>query len=231
MIFSTVKRLAGDILSVGTNKIWIDPASVNEIRGAQTRSDIRQFIDKGMIKKVAATGRGSAPKKERRSAGHRRGTVIPEKDFWMEKVRSQRKLLVMLLSSGALKKDQKWQIYRKIKSGLFRNKRAMVAYLQDAGLIAKDFVMPKAEFKRAEKQKPAPKKTEDKKGKEQKQEKKHEGPKAKPHDNKAQDKQPETKKVEATNIAPPKQSAEQPKNQAPHHNPQEARHHDKKGEI
>ncbi|MBI5228348.1 hypothetical protein HY988_07175 [Candidatus Micrarchaeota archaeon] len=229
MIFSTVKRLAGDILNVGRNKIWVDPQSVNEIRGAQTRADIKQFIEKGMIKKINAPGRASAPKKERRGEGHRRGTTIPQKDSWMQKVRAQRKLLQMLLSSGALKKDQKWALYRKIKSGLFRNKRAIVAYLQDAGLLGKDFVMPKAEFKKISKPKPAPKKAQDKSANKQSKSEKPKTEKPKSQDKGAQ---PESKiEQPKRNPEQTKHSAEAPKNQAPHHNPQEGRHSEKAGEM
>ncbi|MBI5223112.1 50S ribosomal protein L19e [Candidatus Micrarchaeota archaeon] len=139
MTLATVRRLAADLLCVGENKIKISPDGMKEAEGALTRSDVRSLIEKGIVKKLPNQGRASARKRDKRSAGRTRGARVGSKTLWMEKVRAQRKLLFELLDSGVLKKTEKWSIYRKVKSGLFRNKKAMVLYLKDNGLVPKDF--------------------------------------------------------------------------------------------
>lgn len=156
MAISTVRRLAADIFNVGENRVKISPEGVQEAEGALTRVDVKALIEKGIITKVRKKGRASTSKGRRRSPGHRKGAVLSQKDVWMEKVRAQRKFLAMLLSSGALKKQHKWSVYRKVKSGLFRNKRAMLLYLKDNALVAKDYEPPKPGFRNAGK-KPAAK--------------------------------------------------------------------------
>jgi len=161
MTIATVRRLAADLMNVGRNKIRIDPDGLKEAEGALTRSDVKGLIDKGIIKKQKPQGRASTARKKRRGHGRRKGTPLDSKAVWMEKVRAQRRFLVMLLESGAMKKDAKRGIYRKVKSGIFRNKRAMLIYLKENKLVAADYEPPKAEWKAPEKTAPkAPKKEE-----------------------------------------------------------------------
>ena len=72
----------------------------------------------------------------------------------MEKVRAQRRFLFMLVSSGVLKEGSKRMVYQKVKSGIFRNKRAMLVYLQENKLVPADYEVVKAEYvKKEQKQK------------------------------------------------------------------------------
>ncbi|MDD5339880.1 MAG: 50S ribosomal protein L19e [Candidatus ainarchaeum sp.] len=146
MAIATIRRLAADILHVGENKIRISPDSLKEAEGALTRVDVKGLIDKGIITKLKPQGRASTRKKERRSVGKRRGIMMEPKDAWMMKVRAQRRLLRTLTADGALKKGTKRSVYGKVKSGIFRNKRAMLIYLKDNGLVAKDYEPAKAAF-------------------------------------------------------------------------------------
>lgn len=146
MAIATIRRLAADILHVGENKIRIAPDNVKEAEGALTRADVRGLIDKGLIIRLKPQGRASTRKKERRSVGKRRGIMIPEKEAWMMKVRAQRRLLRTLTADGALKKGTRRSVYGKVKSGIFRNKRAMLIYLKDNGLVAKDYEPTKPTF-------------------------------------------------------------------------------------
>lgn len=157
MAIATVRRLAADILGVGESRIRFSPENIKEIEGALTRADVKGLIGKGFVTKKKAQGRASTTKRERRSAGHRRGIVVPAKEAWMMKVRAQRRFLRMLVSEGAVKKDAKRQLYGKIKSGIFRNKRAMLLYLKDNGLVAKDYEPKKPAFEKKAAP-PAPKK-------------------------------------------------------------------------
>ncbi len=150
MAIATIRRLAADILHVGENKIRISPDSLKEAEGALTRVDVKGLIDKGVITKLKPQGRASTRKKERRSTGKRRGIMLEPKEAWMMKVRAQRRLLRTLTADGALKKGTKRSVYGKVKSGIFRNKRAMLIYLKDNGLVARDYEPAKPAFVKKE---------------------------------------------------------------------------------
>lgn len=149
MAISTVRRLAADIFNVGENKVRISPDGVQEAEGALTRADVKALIEKGIITRLKPNGRASTRKARRRSIGHRKGTALPAKEVWMQKVRAQRRFLAMLMEGRVLKRQDKWSVYGKVKSGLFRNKRAMLLYLKDNGLVPKDYEVPKQEYKKA----------------------------------------------------------------------------------
>ncbi|MFH1785050.1 MAG: 50S ribosomal protein L19e [Candidatus Micrarchaeota archaeon] len=144
MTIATVRRLAADIFNVGENKVKISPDGMKEAEGALTRSDVKNLIEKGIISKKKNLGRASTRKRFRRGHGHKKGSsTIHSKEVWMMKVRSQRKLLNMLISSGALNKKAKRVLYGKVKSGIFRNKKAFLLYLKDNEFIAKDYELEK----------------------------------------------------------------------------------------
>jgi len=153
MAISTVRRLAADILGCGERKIRVSSDGLKEAEGAMTRSDVRSLIEKGFIIRLPNKGRASTKRTVRRGPGHRRGPLFDVKDLWMRKVRSQRAFLKMLVGSEVLKKDSKRSIYGKIKSGIFKNKRALLLYLKENSLVAQSYEPPKKERK-AE---PAPK--------------------------------------------------------------------------
>ena len=150
MTIATVRRLAADIFDVGQNKVRISPDGIKEAEGALTRADVKTLIDKGIVTKAKPQGRASTRKTGRRGRGRRRGTPVDPKEVWMDKVRSQRRMLNMLVSSGAVKKDAKRALYFKVKSGIFRNKRAMLLYLKDNKLVAADYEPPKPVFRKPE---------------------------------------------------------------------------------
>ena len=164
MTVSTVRRLAADILNVGERRVWIDPTQVEEVKKMATRADVKGLIDKGTVKKLPVAGRKKATKKKRKNKGSKKGNIAnTEKKEWMVKVRSQRRLLRAILKDGALQTDEKRKVYSRIKSGLFRNKKAMLIYLKENKMIAADYeeVRPKP-VKKAKTPK-APKKKESKK--------------------------------------------------------------------
>ncbi len=148
MTIATVRRLAADIMNVGENKVRIRPDDLKEAEGALTRADVKSLIEKGIVSKAKKPGRDSTGRRGRRGHGRRRGTPVDPKEVWMGKVRSQRKMLRMLVSGGAVKKDQKRSLYYKIKSGIFRNKRAMLLYLKDNKLVAPDYELPKKQYQK-----------------------------------------------------------------------------------
>jgi large subunit ribosomal protein L19e len=150
MTIATVRRLAADIFNVGRNKVRISPDGLKEAEGALTRSDVRSLIEKGIITRAKKQGRASTGRTGRTGHGRRKGTPVDAKVIWMQKIRAQRRFLNLLLDSGALKKEARRSLYGKIKSGIFRNKKAMLLYLKDAELLPRDYEMPKQEFRKPE---------------------------------------------------------------------------------
>ncbi len=149
MTIATVRRLAADILGVGERRVWIDPTNLEEAKRMTTRTDVRDLIKKGSVKKLPVAGRKKVKKAKRRQAGSKKGNVANvRKDAWMAKVRSQRKLLVTMLTDEALPPAEKRGVYNKIKSGLFRSKRAMLTYLKESKLVASDYEPKKPERKK-----------------------------------------------------------------------------------
>jgi len=150
MTMGTIRRLAADIFGIGENRVRIKPDGAKEAEKAMTRADIRDLIQKGIITKVPVKGRRTKERRKRKTPGSRRGTSKTRsggKEAWMDKVRSQRRFLFQLLEEGALEKARKRMIYMRIKSGLFRSKRAMLAYLKEAGMVKQDFEPKKQEWK------------------------------------------------------------------------------------
>ena len=138
MAVNTVKRLASDIMGVGMNRVKFKEGkdSLTRIKEALTRMDVQGLIKDGVVYKVPKKGRRKVQKRKKRGKGSRKGkSIIPDKEKWMTRVRAQRKYLRELLDSGALDKENRRTVYRRIKSGLFRSKKAMFTYLKDAGLI------------------------------------------------------------------------------------------------
>jgi large subunit ribosomal protein L19e len=147
MAMDTIRRLAADILGIGQNKVRISQEGVKEAEKAMTRSDVRELIKKGVITKIRPLGRRKKERRSRRGEGSRRGTAKTrqgDKEVWMTKVRSQRAFLRQLLADGALPKENKRVIYMRIKSGLFRSKRAFLAYLKENGITKQDYEPKKA---------------------------------------------------------------------------------------
>ncbi len=143
MAVGTVRRLAAEILGVGESRVVIKPEGLSEVAGAMTREDVRQLIEKGLISKKPKKGRRKKERKKKRGPGSKKGKRFDEKEEWMKKVRSQRKLLRILVEKNILAKEKKREIYLKIKSGMFRSKRALIQYLKDNELIAQDFDLEK----------------------------------------------------------------------------------------
>jgi large subunit ribosomal protein L19e len=142
MTIKTVRRLAADIMNVGLSRVKIHPEKVKEADKAVTRADVKNLISGKVITKAEVKGRKKNVKKKRKGHGSRKGgwkARVGDKEVWMAKVRSQRKLLTALLDEGVLEPKEKRKLYVRIKGGLFKSKRAFIAYLKDAGLISSDY--------------------------------------------------------------------------------------------
>jgi len=151
MTIGTVKRLAADMMGIGVNRVRILPDRFKEADKALTRADVRNLIKSGVVKKVPVKGRRKKERSSERGHGSRKGTAKTRrgsKDVWMAKVRSQRSLLRQVLAEGALDPTNKRKIYNRVKSGLFRSKRAFITYLKEAGMLKADYEPAKRHFEK-----------------------------------------------------------------------------------
>ncbi|HYA58649.1 MAG TPA: 50S ribosomal protein L19e [Thermoplasmata archaeon] len=142
---SNQRRLAASLLKCGEGRVWIDPASQEELADAVTRSDVRSAIKAGVIRKlrVRGTSRGRARRHDREVAkgrhsgpGSRRGTPsarVPRKERWMRRIRAQRKLLRELKESKKITSGVYREFYRRAKGGMFRSRAHLVVNLRLAG--------------------------------------------------------------------------------------------------
>ena len=139
------RRLAAALLKCGEGRVWIDPASQEELADAVTRADIRSAIKAGVIRRapVGGTSRARARRhalevaKGRHSGpGSHRGTPsarIPRKERWMRRIRAQRKLLRELKAARKIPPTVYREFYRRAKGGMFRSRAHLIVNLRLAG--------------------------------------------------------------------------------------------------
>jgi len=139
------RRLAASLLKCGEGRVWIDPASQEELADAVTRSDVRSAIKAGVIRRAPI--RGVSRVRAKRHAievdkgrhsgpGSRRGTPssrVPRKERWMRRIRAQRKLLQELRTSRKIPPSVYREFYRRAKGGMFRSRAHLIVNLRLAG--------------------------------------------------------------------------------------------------
>ncbi|HZY91393.1 MAG TPA: 50S ribosomal protein L19e [Thermoplasmata archaeon] len=144
------RRMAALLLKCGEGRVWIDPASQEELADAVTRADIRSAIKARVIQRLpirgtsrvrarrhheeVARGRHSGP-------GSRRGTPlsrIPKKERWMRRIRAQRSLLKELRESKRITSAVYREFYRRAKGGMFRSRAHLLINLRLAGSLAEE---------------------------------------------------------------------------------------------
>ncbi len=144
---SNQRRMASLILKCGEGRVWIDPASQEEIADAVTRSDIRSAIRAGVIraKRIVGTSRARArrhalelSKGRHRGSGSRRGTPrarVPKKERWMARIRAQRELLAELRDQKKISRSEYRSFYRHAKGGMYRSRAHLLLNLRLAGAL------------------------------------------------------------------------------------------------
>ncbi len=140
---ATVKRIASRVLGVGENKVYLDSAQSEKIKGAMTKEDVTTLIGEGAVKKklAAGTSRGRArvlsekKKKGRKSGrGKRKGKInarTDKKTKWIRAVRAQRKVLKKLKDEGTELKIPYGTAYKRIKGGLYKGKKYVEALAKE----------------------------------------------------------------------------------------------------
>lgn len=143
------RRLAAQLMNCGENRVRFDPNSLEEIKEAITKADIRGLIGKGIIskKRLLSTSRFWARKRKRQKGlgkqkghGSRKGkkTARTEpKRTWINKVRLQRYYLKRLRDSKTLLPGHYHELYMKSKGGFFRSLRHLKLYIGERGFIKK----------------------------------------------------------------------------------------------
>jgi len=145
---SNQRRLAAAILKCGEGRVWVDPASQEELTDAVTRADIRSAIKAGVIRRkpVQGTSRVRARlhaaevrKGRHQGAGSRRGTPlarVTRKERWIRRIRAQRDLLATLRAEQRITPSVYREFYRRAKGGMFRSRAHLLINLRLAGHVA-----------------------------------------------------------------------------------------------
>jgi large subunit ribosomal protein L19e len=127
------RRLAAQILKVGQNRVWIDPARIDEVDGAITREEVRKLIHEKVIVSLPEKGVSRSRAKIIRSKkrlGRRSGpgsitgagyAKITQKQAWMIRIRSLRRKLRELKASRVITESTYTQYYRMAGSGRFQS--------------------------------------------------------------------------------------------------------------
>lgn len=144
MKVNKIKELAAGMFGVGLDKVWLNPDSLEDIKKALTKDDIRGLIADGLIKKVQKNqqsrgrarilllkkrkGRKKGPGKRKGSSNSRSNT----KENWMKNVRAQRKILKKFKTENPelFEKVNYQDVYRKINGNYFKGKKYVEAFVK-----------------------------------------------------------------------------------------------------
>ncbi|MEF8873233.1 MAG: 50S ribosomal protein L19e [Candidatus Thermoplasmatota archaeon] len=145
------KRLAADLLDCGKDRVWIDDTMLDEVIEAITREEVRELINRGVIKKLPKDGNSRGRinyKKEQKSKGRRRGygkrkgtkgARESSKDNWKKRIRSMRKELKKLRDDGHIDRSTYREFYNRSKGGTFEDKSDMILHLKMEDHIDEDY--------------------------------------------------------------------------------------------
>ncbi len=141
------KKLAALVMKGSKKRVVFDISELEEISGAITKADVRRLIKWKVIKEIPKRGvsraRANYIKKQkakglRKGHGKRKGPKTartPKKRTWINHIRSQRKFLKDLYKKGKLLSKDYRMLYKRAKSGFFRNKRHIKLYIKERNLL------------------------------------------------------------------------------------------------
>jgi large subunit ribosomal protein L19e len=147
MNLKTQKRIAAKVLKCSPKRVVFDTQGVADIKEAITRADLRSLVGSKLIVKAQKKGNSRSrarsiltqKRKGRQSgSGTRKGTHgarAPRKRTWVIKVRSQRDFIKELKTKGKVSAKTYTDLYTKVKSGYFRNKRHIKLHLEENKLF------------------------------------------------------------------------------------------------
>lgn len=149
MSLKSQRRLAAQLLKVGTNRVWIDPNRIEDVEVAITRSEIRKLIHEGAIRQLPAKGvsrsrarvlQGKKRQGLRRGPGTREGSSgakVTKKDAWMLRIRALRRKLKEWRANRTVADNSYRQLYRVAGSGAFSSIADMERYAKTHGMWRK----------------------------------------------------------------------------------------------
>jgi len=147
MMLKLQKRLAASILHCSPKRVVFDPARLEDIKEAITKTDIRLLVGEGAItgrpQKGVSRGRANKLKTQkskglRKGAGSKKGKATarrPRKKAWMDRIRAQRKFLKHLRNSALIKHEAFKELYSKSKGGYFRSIKHIKIYINEHDLF------------------------------------------------------------------------------------------------
>ena len=133
------KRLAAEILKIGTTRVWVDPEDTDRVSSAITRQEIRKLIHEGSIAKLPKTGISRGRKRTRRQEllagrhkgpGRKKGGLKPGKTVWVIKIRSIRRRLRTLRDKRFITTDAYRKLFLMSKGGSFRSAAHLDEYIE-----------------------------------------------------------------------------------------------------
>ncbi len=152
------RRMARSLLKCGSDRVWLDPAAMEEISEAVTRGDVRSLISSKLIKKKQKKGVSSARTKHRaeqkrkgRRKGHGRrkgakGARAPKKERWMKTIRALRSQLRELKADEKIDSTIYRRYYRKANGGMFKSRAHLMAHMKAEGAFEKKKELPQIQF-------------------------------------------------------------------------------------
>ncbi len=136
------RRLAAEVMSIGVNRVWLDPEASKDIAFALTREDIRKLIEEGKVGKrdIKGISRGRARERNKaRAYGHRKGhgsrsgaagARRPKKEQWMKRIRALRSQLREMRDNKTIEVSTYRKLYRKAKGGEYRSRAHLKAQIE-----------------------------------------------------------------------------------------------------
>lgn len=145
------KRLAAELLDCGKDRVWIDDTMLDEVIEAITREEVRELINRGVIKKKSKEGNSrerinykkkQKKKGRRKGYGKRQGTKNARessKDSWKKRIRSMRRELKKLRDDEFIDSSTYRKFYNKSKGGAFEDTADMILHLKMEDHIDEDY--------------------------------------------------------------------------------------------
>ena len=139
--------MAAKILNCGKSRVWMDPSRVADIEEAITLEDMRHLIRDGVVAASPKKGlsnfrtkKNAAQKKKGRRRGRgsvkgHKGTRVDKKRNWIKTIRSIRKMITELKTSGKIDNLTYRDVYMKSKSGYFRSRSHVMIYLERNNML------------------------------------------------------------------------------------------------
>jgi large subunit ribosomal protein L19e len=136
-----VRKIAAEVLGVGKNKVWMDPEEREELAMGKSVEKVQKMVDDGLIlarpMRYPSRGRTRQYRLEKAKGRHRgpgkrsgtRNARLPEREVWMQRIRSLRRLLKELRATGRIDRTAYRALYLKAKGNCFKSKRTLLEHV------------------------------------------------------------------------------------------------------